>query len=83
MSDPLRGGNATSLRTTILPSLGYAALAVVLLVLAPMLMGVSWTSAQLFYPDMAGGVVFSGYVALAWAFARPILTLRANPRPTR
>ncbi len=73
----------TAMETELTTRSSGGTLAVVLLVLAPMLMGVSWTSAQLFYPDMAWGVVFSGYVALAWAFARPILTLRANPRPTR
>lgn len=56
-----------AMRKALLRSLGFGAFAAGLLVLAPMFMGVSWTSAQLFYPDMAWGLVFSGYVALFWA----------------
>jgi len=63
-------GKARRAHAIILPSLAFGALAVVLLVVAPMLMGVSWRSAQLFYPDMAWGVVFSGCVALVWAVGR-------------
>jgi CubicO group peptidase (beta-lactamase class C family) len=59
----------------ILPSAVYATLALTVLVLAPMLMGVSWASAQLFYPDMAWGMVLSGYVALAWAIGRLVLPI--------
>jgi len=70
------GSRSAWVRSAFLPSLAYAGLAVALLVLAPMLMGVSWTSAQLFYPDMAWGVVFSGYVALAWAIGRFYLAIR-------
>lgn len=77
-------GAHTTLRSLIVPSLAYGVVALVLLV-APMLMGVSWSSAQLFYPDMAWGVVFSGYVALAWAVGRLVLGIRdtrpfASPR---
>lgn len=68
-------------RSAILPSLGYAAVGLTLLVVAPMSTGVSWASAQLFYPDAAWGVVVSGYVALAWAIGRLVLAWR-RPSPS-
>ena len=77
------GARGGQLRGTLLPSLGFAGLAAALLIVAPMLMGVSWNSAQLFYPDMAWGVVFTGYVALAWAVARLVIGLVDMRRATQ
>ena len=65
-------GTAHRPRAIILPSLAFGVLAAGLLV-GPMLMGLSWKTAQLFYPDMAWGLLFSGSVALAWAVGRFVL----------
>ena len=59
------------------PVLAYLGLGLLALVLVPLLAGVRLETAQIFYPDLAWGLVFTGYAAIGWSVARVALRVWA------